>query len=140
MRRAGGLAAFAALVLASAVALGDGEPPAKDGGGLDCGEVMDCSDECGLKCSGISKIGCLIDCRDSCGKKGCATARKAFEALSGCMKSNCPFKCAGGPSEKCRKCGKEDCAETRAACTSHRCVESPKPQPPPDAGGVAPGG
>ncbi|MGC4120853.1 MAG: hypothetical protein QM765_41005 [Myxococcales bacterium] len=143
MDRARGLAALVGTVLLiSAVALGDGPPkaaaPAEESG-LDCGKLMACSDECGLKCSGISKFGCLLDCKNTCSKRGCPKASEAFEAVAGCMKSHCPFACAGGPTEKCRKCGVEDCPDERKACEAQRCEDGAGPPPAaktgaPDAG------
>ncbi len=131
--------AVIATVLASAIAFGEGAPKGAPAEGLDCGELMSCSDECGRKCSGISKFGCLMGCRDGCSRRGCAEASRAFDTLTDCIKGHCPFACAGGPSERCLRCSLEGCSGPRNACLSQRC-SGPGGAGGADAGAAAPAG
>jgi hypothetical protein len=118
-------AAFAAAVLVSAVALGEG--PAHEE--WDCAKVWAASDECGAGCSGIGKISCLLKCKNTHRERGTGLAREAFDSLTDCVKGHCPFKCSGGPTPGCKKCTAEECD-----AQGRKCLAQGKAPGSPDAG------
>jgi hypothetical protein len=114
--------AGAVLVLREEGANGGGRTLAADRAvELRCGEVAGCTDSCGSRCSGISKVACLYSCKDSCRDKGCASARRVFDALTSCIYRRCFFSCVGGPSPGCSKCTRSECAVENRRCQSHGC-------------------
>jgi hypothetical protein len=99
--------------------------PAARGAKLHCGQVADCIDTCSSRCpGGLRRIGCLIGCRDGCRAKGCTSAQRPFDALTGCIQASCLGACIGGPSPGCKRCVVAKCSAENAACHRHRCRRS----------------
>ena len=92
---------------------------------LSCDAVAQCSRDCALRCpSGARKLPCMGSCTKRCAERGCPGAKETFLEMTGCVRSNCLWKCMGGPGPECDGCAETECADERAVCLQHVCADT----------------
>jgi alpha-tubulin suppressor-like RCC1 family protein len=79
--------------------------------GINCGQVLDCMDDCG------SNAGC----RSQCPVDRCANAVDAFNNFNGCLTGSCQTPCADLSSPQCIGCLENSCPGQFLGCLANTC-------------------